>query len=167
MAFTIRLIECGDQSVERAAAVTAGRLNLFGHRLRELTGRYMDEVEFSTPGMQAKKLIPPRVVETCKPALAEARYQYHGTKTGNFWSLFLPLGACYSLDALRGPPREWRPRVLSVGSVAYVVQLCLLYWFAGTWKTDPAWRGEQEALREAVLEVPSHAEPREDTTEGG
>ena len=32
---------------------------------------------------------------------------------------------------------------------------------------DPAWRGEQEALREAVLEVPSHAEPREDTTESG
>jgi hypothetical protein len=62
-----------------------------GREIRELTGRYLDEVDFSTPGMQAKKLIPPRVVATCEPELAAARYTYHGGKMGNFWSLFLPL----------------------------------------------------------------------------
>ena len=46
-----------------------------------------------------------------------------------FWGMFLPLGACYSLDALRRPMAEWRPRVLSVGSVAYLVQICLVYFF--------------------------------------
>src|SRR5262245_7892777 len=57
-----------------------------------------------------------------------------------FWGIFLPLGACYSVDAFRAPLREWRPRVLSVGSVAYVVQICLIYWFAAAWKTAPEWR---------------------------
>ncbi len=63
-----------------------------------------------------------------------------------FWGLFLPLGACYSLDALRQPLREWRPRVLSFGSVALIVQMCLIYWFAGAWKTDPAWRTDHTAI---------------------
>jgi hypothetical protein len=58
-----------------------------------------------------------------------------------FWGIFLPLGACYSVDGFRAPPREWRPRVLSFGSVAYVIQICLIYWFAAAWKTDPEWRG--------------------------
>ncbi len=61
-----------------------------------------------------------------------------------FWSIFLPLGACWSLDAMSraNPPR----RVLSMGSVAYVWQLCLLYWFAALLKWDPAWRGEHYAV---------------------
>src|SRR5579872_3420439 len=63
-----------------------------------------------------------------------------------FWAIFLPLGACYSLDALREPPREWRPRFLSVGSVAYIVQMCLIYWFAAAWKSDPAWRTDHTAV---------------------
>jgi hypothetical protein len=62
-----------------------------GRTIRELTGRYLDEIDFATPEMQAKKLIPPRVVATREPELAAARYTYHGTKTDNFWSLFLPL----------------------------------------------------------------------------
>jgi hypothetical protein len=63
-----------------------------------------------------------------------------------FWALFLPLGACYSLDAFRAGPREWRPRVLSVGTVAYVAQICLLYWFAAAWKTAPEWRTDFTAV---------------------
>jgi hypothetical protein len=63
-----------------------------------------------------------------------------------FWAIFLPLGACYSLDALRAPLRDWRPRLLSVGSVAYIVQMCLIYWFAAAWKTDPAWRTDHTAV---------------------
>ena len=63
-----------------------------------------------------------------------------------FWGMFLPLGACYSLDALRQPLREWRPRVLSMGSVAYIVQMCMIYWFAAAWKTDPAWRRDHTAV---------------------
>jgi hypothetical protein len=63
-----------------------------------------------------------------------------------FWGLFLPLGACYSIDAFRAGPREWRPRVLSVGTVAYVAQICLLYWFAAAWKTAPEWRKDFTAI---------------------
>jgi hypothetical protein len=58
-----------------------------------------------------------------------------------FWGMFLPLGSCYSLDAIRTPLREWKPRVLSVASVAYVAQMAIIYLFAAAWKSDPAWRG--------------------------
>jgi hypothetical protein len=64
-----------------------------------------------------------------------------------FWAIFLPLGGCYSLDALRGPPdREWRPRVLSFGSVALIVQIASIYWFAAAWKSHDVWRKDFNAV---------------------
>ncbi len=62
-----------------------------------------------------------------------------------FWSIFLPLGACWSLDAARSsakPPRD----VVSPGSVGYVLQLCLVYWFAAAWKWLGPWREEGTAV---------------------
>jgi hypothetical protein len=56
-----------------------------------LTGRYMDEVDVESSGMPAMTLIPPNVVATCEPVVAEMRYVYYGNKTGQFWSLILPL----------------------------------------------------------------------------
>jgi hypothetical protein len=62
-----------------------------GQAIRELTGRYMDEVDVEASGMPAMTLIPPDVVATREPMVAETRYVHHGSKTGHFWNLILPL----------------------------------------------------------------------------
>jgi hypothetical protein len=60
-----------------------------------------------------------------------------------FWSLFLPLGARFSVDRLRGISRpaaetNW---VAHSGTVFYLLQFMLVYVFAGLIKSDiPAWR---------------------------
>ena len=54
------------------------------------------------------------------------------------WSIFLPLGARFSLDAKRSeavPPAS----VLSAASVAILVQFVLFYTVAGISKSGPAW----------------------------
>jgi hypothetical protein len=68
-----------------------------------------------------------------------------------FWGIFLPLGACYSLDSSRpeaAPEQEGknRNRVLSPASVAYIIQLCLVYWYASAWKWAPEWRTDGTAV---------------------
>lgn len=67
-----------------------------------------------------------------------------------FWSLFLPLGACYSLDAADPRRRPASPRVLSPGSVGLILQIVLIYWFAGAWKWAPEWRTEGTAVHHAL-----------------
>jgi hypothetical protein len=58
-----------------------------------------------------------------------------------FWSLFLPLGACYSMDQTLAPSRQNLPsRVLSGGSVALLLQICFVYWFTSLNKTGEAWQ---------------------------
>ena len=48
-----------------------------------------------------------------------------------FWSLFLPLGARFSLDRLLHPSSEKLPaRVFSAGSAALLIQVFLVYAFA-------------------------------------
>lgn len=56
-----------------------------------------------------------------------------------FWSLFLPLGAKWSVDAWRkrGPPAP--ERVFSGGSAAMLMQVALVYVFAVILKLNPAW----------------------------
>jgi hypothetical protein len=52
--------------------------------------------------------------------------------------MFLPLGAAWSLDARRrGPPTT--TQVFSAGSVAFIVQLSLVYWVAGWAKWNDDW----------------------------
>lgn len=63
-----------------------------------------------------------------------------------FWSIFLPLGACYSLDAARPGARPPSARVLSLASVAYILQLCQVYWYAAGWKWMAPWREEGTAI---------------------
>jgi hypothetical protein len=71
-----------------------------------------------------------------------------------FWSIFLPLGACFSVDAARTRgaqgegPASWR--VANLGTFAYIVQICLLYWFAAALKWDPEWRTEGTAVYYAL-----------------
>jgi hypothetical protein len=77
-----------------------------------------------------------------------------------FWSLFLPLGARFSVDRLRGisrPPTEtnW---VANAGTVFYALQFMLVYIFAGLIKSEiPAWR-EGTGLAYA-LRSPEFVEP--------
>jgi hypothetical protein len=67
-----------------------------------------------------------------------------------FWGMFLPLGARFSLDALRrgglGPP----PRLASVATAALTLQVCFVYWFSALLKTDPSWRTEGTAIYYAL-----------------
>jgi hypothetical protein len=62
-----------------------------------------------------------------------------------FWGIFLPLGARYSVDSAgESVPRTFQ--VLTPASVAYIVQLCLVYWYAASWKWAPEWRTEGTAV---------------------
>jgi hypothetical protein len=57
-----------------------------------------------------------------------------------FWSLFLPLGARFSLDARRHPERFPRANLhVSVATFALLLQLALVYWFSVLNRTGPTW----------------------------
>lgn len=59
-----------------------------------------------------------------------------------FWSLFLPLGSRYSIDALKSSnATSPDPQiVVSPASAALLLQFASVYFFAGWFKTDEAWR---------------------------
>lgn len=57
-----------------------------------------------------------------------------------FWSLFLPLGARYSLDNLIAPPRKLPPsRITSVASAGLILQFGYIYLFTALLKSGRAW----------------------------
>jgi hypothetical protein len=68
-----------------------------------------------------------------------------------FWSMFLPLGAIWSIDARRQPvsPRLSK-RFLSFGTIGIFLQICFVYWFTAALKTSPAWRTDGTALYYAL-----------------
>jgi hypothetical protein len=75
-----------------------------------------------------------------------------------FWSMFLPLGARWSLDASRQPAAEPPPTaVCSVASAALVLQLAAVYLGAGLAKLNAGWLSG-EALTHA-LSVHDHGTP--------
>jgi hypothetical protein len=78
---------------------------------------------------------------------------YHGgdliTRLLLFWGMFLPLGACASIDARGRPPPP--VRVVSLASFALLWQMCLLFWFAALDKYDPAWRSDGDAVYRALI----------------
>ena len=56
-----------------------------------------------------------------------------------FWGLFLPLGARFSVDSLRGriPPR--RNQHFSGATAALLLQVCFIYWATGIQKSGELW----------------------------
>lgn len=67
------------------------------------------------------------------------------------WSIFLPLGACASVDKWRGRERGRTSRtVFSAGTVAVLLQVVLVYLCTGLKKIDPAWCTEGTALYYAL-----------------
>ena len=84
-----------------------------------------------------------------------------------FWSLFLPLGARYSVDAALRPEHQHNPnavsndgnhasddldsqRYLSVATVAITLQILYLYFFTALLKTGDAWTSRFDAAYYAV-----------------
>ncbi|MCX5659585.1 MAG: HTTM domain-containing protein [Planctomycetota bacterium] len=68
-----------------------------------------------------------------------------------FWSLFLPLGARWSVDgASDPPPSPGRKTVLSMGSVAILLQLFMVYAFGAMHKFNPFWLADGDAVRRAL-----------------
>ena len=68
-----------------------------------------------------------------------------------FWGIFLPLGACYSVDsALNSSPNPLPKRILSGATLALTLQICFIYWFAWFLKSDPIWWQEGSAVYYAL-----------------
>ncbi|HEY9647429.1 MAG TPA: HTTM domain-containing protein [Chroococcidiopsis sp.] len=58
-----------------------------------------------------------------------------------FWAMFLPLGACYSIDsALNTSPKKLPERILTGATIALIVQQCFIYIFSAAIKAkSPVW----------------------------
>lgn len=68
-----------------------------------------------------------------------------------FWCTFLPLGARYSLDRVfntHNPHSD--DRFFSGGTIALTFQVCLVYWCAWAFKTDPIWTTDGTAAYYAL-----------------
>ncbi len=65
-----------------------------------------------------------------------------------FWSIFLPLGARFSVDAAGRDPG---PNVVrSLGSFALISQIVIIYLFAAVFKWDEQWRAEASAVHRTL-----------------
>ncbi|MBI1373402.1 MAG: hypothetical protein GC159_11790 [Phycisphaera sp.] len=75
-----------------------------------------------------------------------------------FWSMFLPLGARWSIDAMLNPPRAAarrtdaeRPNHLATfATAAYIFQVGFIYCFAAVHKQHPVWTTEHSAVYYAM-----------------
>lgn len=68
-----------------------------------------------------------------------------------FWSMFLPLGARYSVDgALNTAAAKLPKRILSGATIALTLQICFIYWFSVLFKSDPIWWREGSAVYYAL-----------------
>lgn len=63
-----------------------------------------------------------------------------------FWSMFSPVGARFSLDAVAATRPANANRHLSFGATAIFVQMVLMYLTTGLLKSDPVWWKEGTAL---------------------
>ncbi len=64
-----------------------------------------------------------------------------------FWSIFLPLGETWSVDAWLSPRRvRILPMMGRIAAWAITLQLCLVYWDAWAQKSDPLWTRSGNAL---------------------
>ena len=68
-----------------------------------------------------------------------------------FWSMFVPLGAAWSLDRQRGLTPQWPSvRVLSVATAGLLLQVAFMYWFTVILKSGREWRVDGSALYYAL-----------------
>ena len=68
-----------------------------------------------------------------------------------FWGMFLPWGACYSVDSAWNPSSDKLPKsCLSWGAAAYAIQIVFVYWFTVTLKSGAQWWSEGSAVYYAM-----------------
>jgi hypothetical protein len=67
-----------------------------------------------------------------------------------FWSLFLPLGRCWSVDAARAGRPPSREPESSVASAGLLLQVFLVYFFTALLKAGPDWHADGTALYYAM-----------------
>jgi hypothetical protein len=67
-----------------------------------------------------------------------------------FWSLFLPLGARWSIDALRRGAAPSRTAACSPASAALLLQVASVFLVTGLAKTGPEWTSDASAIRYAL-----------------
>jgi hypothetical protein len=68
-----------------------------------------------------------------------------------FWSMFLPLGAYWSVDrALKDGALRISTRFLSLATVGLFMQIAFMYWFSAALKSGPEWRVDGTALYYAL-----------------
>lgn len=77
-----------------------------------------------------------------------------------FWSIFLPLGRRYSLDALPSSAQE-KKKYFGVASIAYCLQIVYVYLFSALHKSGPEWIPDGTAVGYAL----SHDQFRAPLTE--
>lgn len=68
-----------------------------------------------------------------------------------FWGMFLPWGKCYSYDTAKAPkPDLLQTSYFSAATVAYVLQIFLVYFCTALLKNSPEWHTEGTALYYAL-----------------
>ncbi len=75
-----------------------------------------------------------------------------------FWSMFLPLGGYWSVDQKLKKQHSPPYQVVSVGTLALLLQVCFVYWFTALLKTDPSWSVDGTAIWYA-LSIEQYATP--------
>lgn len=77
---------------------------------------------------------------------------HQALRTFLFWSLFLPLGSCWSIDAVRAKAQGVKlpSQPMRTASVAIMLQLAYIYCFGAELKSDPAWHQQGTAVYMAL-----------------
>jgi predicted DCC family thiol-disulfide oxidoreductase YuxK len=76
-----------------------------------------------------------------------------------FWGMFVPWGARYSIESALSPRSNILPgRIISIGTVALLLQMPLVYFFGGLVKNGLEWRHDFTAISYA-LSAPDFALP--------
>lgn len=79
-----------------------------------------------------------------------------------FWSVFLPLGSVWSLDAKLGPYKDpEKVRVLTLATVGIMLQVACLYFFSGISKLNEVWLNGQAV--EFVMSYEMYVRPLGDS----
>jgi hypothetical protein len=63
-----------------------------------------------------------------------------------FWSMFLPLGACWSIDRWRNESQRLSYQITSPATLALLLQVCFIYWFSALLKSDASWHTDGSAI---------------------
>ena len=66
-----------------------------------------------------------------------------------FWSMFLPLNRYFSVDNRHGK-LDTSPHIISFATVAFVLQICFIYFFTVLLKSGPEWRTDFTAVYYAL-----------------